>query len=232
MMAVKKICVLLALAGCSPEPTPGPPARTSGTPSVFVVPPTAEAPAPAPPVEVPPVPKATPMARVPVVEPPAPVDIGRPGKPASLIQSPSFYFRGVSGDGGEVYLNGELAGSMPMRWWVSERTAFDPHVAVRDWPPAEGVPAAAGRFQLDGGGWTTMEVHVARASDALRERHPHLAPGESLLLVRATWPGRVMQGALRVRVPGSRWSSYVPTTLTEESSDAATQGRTLWFERD
>ena len=230
-MAVKKLVVFLALAGCSREPAPVASPKPAGTPSVFVMPP-ADAPAPAPAAEVPPAPKAAPMARVPAVEPLRPADIGRPGKPASLIQSPTFYFRGVSGDGGDVYLNGDVAGSMPLRWWVSERTLFDPNVEVVAWPPGVGVPAASGKFRLDAGGWTTMDVYVAHASDEVRERYPHLAAGEQLFLVRATWPDRVMQGALRVRTPGFRWSSYVPTTLTEESPDAATQGRTLWFERD
>lgn len=160
-----------------------------------------------------------------VVSPPAPLDIGRPGRPASMLQSPVFTFRRVEPGDAEIRLNGERVGALPLRWWVSEHTVFDPAIPVPAWPPEDAVPAARGRFRIDAGGWSEMEVYVRRGGAPVGD------DGE-VFYVRATWPGKTMQGALRVRVPGARWSSYVPTTLTEESPDAASQGRTLWFERD
>lgn len=191
------------------------------------VPPASPSPAPVPP--------PAPLKRRPPPPPPAPSE--EPARPPSTVSSPVFTLETREGSA-EVFINGKLAGSTPHRWSVTPDTVFDPNIPVIEWPPAFGRPAAQGRVLGDGGQWSSMEVWIADgqlAGDALeefRKRFPQLAPGEHVLFVRAELPGHRLQGALRVRVPGRRAVSYMPTEITRESPDFQRWSRAIWFDRE
>ncbi len=162
-----------------------------------------------------------------------------PGRPAPLYASPTFTFEILPAGAAEVFLNGERAGKTPFRWFVSPQTEFDPSIPVQEWPPAGTRRAAQGRFRTDEGFWTSMEVRIAGGKypgeelEELRRRFPLFQADEHVLFVRAELPGqRVVQGALRLRIPGHRFVHYLPTHLTEESPDFQRYSRALWFEPD
>ena len=210
----------LAVAGCSEAE---PPALRPAPPPRVVPAPSAPAPAPAAPEAAPPV--ATPLrpappAPIPLAAPAPPPDAGRPGRPAAELTSPTFTLETLSGSA-EVFLNGERVGTTPYRWWVSPQTEFAAGILVEEWPPPGTRLAAQGRFLTDAGVWTSMEVRIS-----------DVASPDSVLYVRADLAGRRVQGALRLRIPGHRFTPYMPSQVTEDSADFQRWSRALWFDRD
>lgn len=206
---------LLTLGSCSPAEEPPivrPPAKPKTPPPAPVadvrppVPPPAPLPTPTPP---PPRPPPPPPPR------PAPRDDG----PPSEQSSPTFIFRGLNCSG-EVLLNGEPAGELPLRWWISEKTVFDPKLAGFSWPPAGAALLSTTEERRDDGLTSAAELWISGS------------PAEYVLYVRTRFGPVGRQGALRLRVPGCRHVFYTPPTLTRESEDFHKYNRTIWFERE
>lgn len=225
---------LLLLAGCSDPLPPEPPRKPKALPVIA----TSEAPPPAPL----PVPPPAPPPPPPAPAPPAMAFLpAAPSGPAAATQSPAFHFRTMDASTPLLIVNGRRHAGLPVMWWVSEQTEFDPRIPVPAWPP-EGA-AYRGRADWisdDGARSSCLELHVAGGRftdlDALRKRWPHLDPAEQVLFVKGHVQGRAFQGALRIQVRGAdgavyRYVTYDPSGGDEDPQSARLK-RTLWFERD
>jgi hypothetical protein len=236
MKRLLTLLALTALTSCSPADPPP-------TAVVPKKPAPASAPAPAPPAPAPRPPEPAPPPAPKPVEPPAPLSEPPQPKPlqparpsprpppvpraqglAGAIHLPSFTFRALAG-GAHVQINGELVGSAPCLWTVTDGLEFDPRIRVTNWPPDGALKISSTSHPENGSADLWLDQ-----SDAVRSRFPHLRPGEVVLYVDGKLGGKAVRGALRLLVEGFKYAVYTPL-VDPEGEEASRYLRTIWFDR-
>lgn len=212
---MRRAALLLFLAACSPADPPRAAAKPTPPPVVAEAKPAAPAPSSAPSPSPAPLPSIPPPAPRPAEAPkPAPVF----AEPRDGTYSPSFTIDSLDGPS-EVFINGEKAGSTPLSWAFSNHTRWDKRAEE---PAPESILASRGRWLRDDGTWAEYEIWIG----------PGPARDEHVLFARARSDSLLLEGALRLRLPGRRFTLHRPAHVNEESPDFARWNRTLSFELD
>lgn len=219
---------LLLLCACSPDPTPppGPP-----RPKLVTVIPNPE-PETSKPAETMPAPPKAPPSPAPRPKPPAPPEpvVSRRPDPPSQYYLPSFTFRCMEPGAPKILLNGDVLGSAPCLWTISDTIEFDPDIRVQEWPPEDAKLAGTTELKEFQYFPCKAEIYVAD-SRTLAAKFPKLREGETVLFVKAVFAGRERLGALRLLVEGHHYIDYTPL-INPEGDDASRFLRTIWFERN
>jgi len=230
------LLALAALTSCSPDEPP----PTAVVPKKPALAPKPSVPAPPPPAPRPPEPAPAPEVKpaeppAPLSEPPQPKPL-EPTRPSRLpkvpraegltgaIHLPSFTFRALAG-GAHIQINGELVGSAPCLWTVTDGLQFDSKIPVTNWPPDGALKISSTSHPENGSADLWLD-----SSDTLRSRFPHLMPGEAILYVDGKLGGKSIRGGLRLLVEGFKYAVYTPL-VDPEGEEASRYLRTIWFDR-
>jgi hypothetical protein len=224
MKQILAVLGFLMLAACSPSEPPA-----TATPPRKVVKP--EPPAPQKPQEPPssaPSGGASEGKPAPVMpSPKADSEVRKVPRAAGIsgdIHLPAFTFRSLTG-GANIQINGELLGTAPCLWSVTNGMEFDPKIRVETWPPENAEKIGTTNNPETG----SAEVWLDQ-SDGVAKRFPHLRPGEAVLYVDGTLGGRQVRGALRLLVEGFKNVVYTPL-VNPEGEEASRYLRSIWFDR-
>jgi hypothetical protein len=138
----------------------------------------------------------------------------------------------------EIAINGRRHALLPVSWWVSALTDFDPLIPVTTWPPEGAAYRGSAKWvDEDLKRASSLELYIAggRFTDlaGLRKRYPHLDPAEHVFFARATIEGKLYQGAVRVKILGPEGAVFRYVTFDPSSSDEDPRfKRAVWFEKD
>ena len=220
---------LLAIAACSGKddglPLPAKP-PTMPQPVVAKGPPPPEKPTPAPIPE--PVPMPEPKAA------PRPLDV-RPDlkpparqNPIATIHLPAFTLRTLDRSTAAVEINGEELSTTPCLWSITSTIVFDEKIVLGEPFPPDGA-RYIGVTTSPEDPQTKAEVYVVTRPEILA-KFPSIRKDECLLLVKGNLKGSLIQGGLRLRVEGCRFTVFTPL-VDPEGEEASRLVRTLWFER-
>jgi len=148
--------------------------------------------------------------------------------PPGRIHLPAFTLRTMDRAEIKVELNGEPLSTTPCLWSITEAIAFEKDLELPKDDPKAGAKFV-GSTELEGTPPSKVDVYVL-TDPARLGKYPSIRKDEFVVIVDGTIGGRPVQGALRLRVEGYRYTDYTPLG-NPEGDDASRFLRTIWFER-